>query len=750
MEFSQCMWTMMAIKLYFKNIGGVQGGDTESIYYIDNLTELAKEEDWYSSEIWEENNAWRMGFDWQFVEGENDGYPVFAEASSWENFIDTEFEGEGTKDQPYLITSAEELAGLAYLVNNGTEDYASANYLQTTNINLGSHYWKPIGFTEDYPFRGNYDGGNHTVSGLVFDETQQLSACGLFGIVGTNLNPESYEDLLPEIKNLGIVGPAITFYGVLNGAIIGGSFELPEGMAGAKLTNCYNEADLEVRGALAYVGGLFGVLEYLSISDCFNAGNITGAGASSMLCGIGMLPGIVISDIKNVNNFGDINGLQVCSLLVIDRLLNGITIENCHNYGTLSATGGIIPLFDIGNVNNDTDKTVNLTFKNCGSAGVLKFLNENCSTLPLFGGSIGTQSSTNDKNIFIENCYNTSDLTIHMTGTDSDDPCGAFFTYMGSWNITIKNCFNTGDLITNSYTGGFVGSANQITITDSYFSGNIQVSTGSYNAAGFVGNANSATIENCYFNGKIFASNASGVIAEVGDLSVANTYVFGDLVSERESTSASQMAGIALEVTGSVSLTNCFVLANLGSAQIIGGLIGLSTATNITIASSVFEGDITSQSTSTSQYYGGFIGQATNCTNLSITGSYVNADITVASADAYASGMIGSITMSDTSSPAAIDKCAVVANISTSAEGEMTNSREFYFSPNLVDSATILNSYALFNNTLTISDTTTGMDGYFAYLDNFQNGLPIPIGLYYITAYGTTTGIVDQLQNFVG
>ncbi len=735
-----------------ENIGGVQGEDTESIFFVDNIAELAKEADWYSSEIWEENNAWRMGFDWQFVEGENDGYPVFAEASSWENFVDTDFAGEGTETNPYLITSAEELAGLAYLVNNGTEDYASANYLQTTNINLGSHYWEPIGFAEDFPFMGNYDGGNHTVSGLIFDETQQLGTCGLFGIVAINQNGETIEDMLPEIKNLGITGPTITFYGMSNGAIIGGAVGSSEDI-GVKLTNCYNEADLEVRGTMAYVGGLFGSLGYLSISDCFNAGDIAGGDVMSMIFGIGMAGTGVVGDIKNVNNFGDINGLQVYGLLAIYNFQNGITIENCHNYGTLSATAAIMPLFYIGNASNASNETVNLTFKNCGNSGTLNFLNEDCFALPMLSMSMGTSNNTTDKNVLIENCYNTADLFLNVTG--SNRVCGTFFGFLDDWNVTIKNCFSTGNITSNVWVGGFIGSANQITITGSYFSGRIESfgDNGDYSGvAGLVVNANSAIIENCYFNGQLVALGAGGGLIGVAEnATVSNSYVFAQIEqTSNTGNNAFTIGGIVLNITGSATLTNNFVFANLSSTQTVGGLIGGSTASEITIENCVFEGNITVTDSTTDTYAGGFIGSATGCSNLSITGSYINTDITVATTNAYASGMIGSITMSDTSSPAAIDKCAVVANISTSAEGEMTNSREFYFSPNLVDSATILNSYALFNNSLTISDTTTGMDGYFAYLDNFQNGLPIPIGLYYITSYGTTTGIADQLQKFVG
>ncbi len=723
-----------------ENIGGVQGADTESIYYVGNITELAKEEDWYSSEIWEENNAWRMGFDWQFVEGENDGYPVFAEASSWENFVDTDFAGEGTETSPYLITSAEELAGLAYLVNNGEKKFA--HYLQTTDIDLGAHYWVPIGHItelEGMPeryFSGVYDGGGHVVKNLNYDATDTRCATytGLFAVI-IGVEDESTGLInFAEIKNLGVSGSKISTGAMYFGGVVSTAIN-------AKLSNCWNEADIE--NTASGLGGMSaGVImqgEILYISGLYNTGDISSSGAY----GVGGMLSSVLGTVDGCYNTGNIIGQgNTVALFSLELADENAVVSNCYNTGRVEGTAvGVMPISRVQS---------NLSIINCGNTG--EFVST--AQVPIFGTYVSTNGSNPERNLLIENCYNTSDLTIDLDGTSSGYPCGVFFEYMDSWNITINNCFNTGDLTSNSLTGGFIGSANQITITDSYFSGRIEAvgNNGNYSlAAGFVWTANSAIVEDCYFNGQIIALSGAGIIGEVGDLSVTNTYVFGTLAQNAVSTySTRQIGGIVANATGSATLTNNFVFANLSSTQTVGGLIGASTASEITIENCVFEGNITVTDSTSDTYAGGFIGSATGCSNLSITGSYINTDITVASTNAYASGMIGSITMSDTSSPAAIDKCAVVANISTSAEGEMTNSREFYFSPNLVDSATILNSYALFNNSLTISDTTTGMDGYFAYLDNFQNGLPIPIGLYYITAYGTTTGIVDQLQKFVG
>ncbi len=137
---------------------------------------------------------------------------------------DTVWEGNGTKSNPYKISSAAELAGLAYLVNSipmpdpkatgnkqnacsledvsdeewvGHDNHFSGKYfVLTANIDLGDHYWVPIG--NDFrgyirravrTFEGSFDGQGYTISNMVIDTTKDSTkhygkAFGLFGAVG--------------------------------------------------------------------------------------------------------------------------------------------------------------------------------------------------------------------------------------------------------------------------------------------------------------------------------------------------------------------------------------------------------------------------------------------------------------------------------------------------------------------------------------------------------------------------------------
>ncbi len=766
------------------NIGGVAGSDTAGAQYLATIADDAKNADWLTN---------TMNFDmytiWVIDQDQNDGYPILrAGVDYWLDNPDnynTTFEEEGTRSDPYLISSAADLAGLAYLVNSGTgitQDgehfYQNKYFKQTQNIDLSEHVWQPIG-TETFSFSGNYDGSGFEISGMICSSSDEYSA--LFGAV----KQQSYSIVLNDIHivnatimasrgaaGLVIHGERITIQNCsVEGQIIMPAYGISNvmGMAGGialsllngNIENCANFSSIN-----AFVhGGVIGFGSGSNVRNCINYGDFTSltsgysggiVGSSHVVLGLYGFPywNADFSTIQQYANGANIYDCVNYGDFAAGAYSGGIasvaqTISNCINYGDFAyaeESGGITAGANILEVaaRNDLVNNVNYgklsgrgvagisytiynpssgsRFENNINFGVLEVLyNGAGGTAPYTGGLIGKLRSC-ESDFSILNSFNYGDIVISSEqGLNSMD-IGGIIGYIrdNSATITLEGCGNYAQINgMNSSTSGFVAAATggSIAFIDCVNAGD--VIGGSGETGGFVGGGSSNfTLENCM---------------NIGDIS-----------------SRSKAGGVFGSVGGTVVLTSVFNLGNVSGSSDIGGLIGSSTATNITITSSVFEGNITVTDSTSDTYAGGFIGSATGCSNLSITGSYVNADITVASSNAYASGMIGSITMSDTSSPAAIDKCAVVANISTSAEGEMTNSREFYFSPNLVDSATILNSYALFNNSLTISDTTTGMDGYFAYLDNFQNGLPIPIGLYYITAYGTTTGIVDQLQKFVG
>ncbi|MCL2283836.1 MAG: hypothetical protein FWC26_11030 [Fibromonadales bacterium] len=170
----------------------------------------------------------------------------------WNGTVDTDW--YDPNDDYFLLSTAEELAGLAVLVNNGTDDFEYKTVALGENILLnnitdwndwgdsetGLNMWTPIG-KGDNSFKGIFDGGEHIVRGMYISGTNNTHQ-GLFGFShGT-------------IMDLGVEA----FY-VKGQNDIGGL----AGRSDGKIANCY--AIGKVSGSLRYIGGLVG---YGDHSNC--------------------------------------------------------------------------------------------------------------------------------------------------------------------------------------------------------------------------------------------------------------------------------------------------------------------------------------------------------------------------------------------------------------------------------------------------------------------------------------------------
>ena len=103
----------------------------------------------------------------------------------WDGTADKNLPGEGTEASPYLISTPEQLAGLAALTNVDKEDFAGKYFKLMADIYLTDFSnpdttqwkeWEPIAHTlmrwgeeTDYGyFRGHFDGDGHTVYNLYY------------------------------------------------------------------------------------------------------------------------------------------------------------------------------------------------------------------------------------------------------------------------------------------------------------------------------------------------------------------------------------------------------------------------------------------------------------------------------------------------------------------------------------------------------------------------------------------------------
>lgn len=300
------------------NIGGIGGfPESEELTYVDNSTYIADLNVQAKTKQFYSNNLTNFDFEsvWKFQDGENNGYPVFKtlddmivdQMEFWfekPEYYSTQFEGEGTQESPYLISSAQQLAGLSYLVLTQNAKYSDKYYLQTADINLAGKNFYPIGSYLILPntdnmlsFSGHYDGGGFNIYNLTqpqeaYDVTNEindyLTAYGLklkkFLINDLGLNVE-IDYLLFQMSGLfGVVAPpgigsgepqdpamrpTIKNVNVINGntrAYYAGGIA---GMAGyADIDNCYYRGSLSA----SIVGGICGSSENTNITNCVAMG----------------------------------------------------------------------------------------------------------------------------------------------------------------------------------------------------------------------------------------------------------------------------------------------------------------------------------------------------------------------------------------------------------------------------------------------------------------------------------------------
>lgn len=159
-------------------------------------------------------------------------------------------EGNGTKENPFIIDSYASLELFRDLVNEG-EDFSNQYILQTANIDLMNKEWIPIGiYGTNHYFEGIYDGGGHYVENLLIaNGASAQEKSGFFG------------SLSGIVKNFGIES------GYIEGNCAGSI--CCYGDSNCQILNCYNKAT--VVGQLR-AGGIADNLDSGCVIACVNMG----------------------------------------------------------------------------------------------------------------------------------------------------------------------------------------------------------------------------------------------------------------------------------------------------------------------------------------------------------------------------------------------------------------------------------------------------------------------------------------------
>ena len=156
-------------------------------------------------------------------------------------------------DGSYMVYNANGLMNVAELVNGGKTDI---NITLTADIDLTGKDWTPIGTDYDNSYKGTFDGGGHTITGLTVTTNDEY--VGLFG----------YLNRAGTVKNVVMEGVQIT-----SNQIYGGSIGGVVGYGWGTIENC--SVSGSVSGTV-YVGGVVGVQIGGSITGCSSSATVKG------------------------------------------------------------------------------------------------------------------------------------------------------------------------------------------------------------------------------------------------------------------------------------------------------------------------------------------------------------------------------------------------------------------------------------------------------------------------------------------
>ena len=265
--------------------------------------------------------------------------------------------GAGTQEDPWLITSKEDLIALAVFLNSGkaetfdTETAGIGNchgyyFKQTADIDLTGVSWEPIGYSGGYYFAGNYDGDGHSIKNAISTgkvDPDGYATAGIFGWVAfgsvKNLHVKNANFVATGQNNYSYVGGiAGVCYGssIINCSVVNSSLESKRNSnnncagsivsysTGGTFEKCAAENN-QVK-TMAYGGGFVG-----EVDDGYGAGNSTFTNCYVANCTV-------------ISETDDVQGTSFAGGFVGEMTDSALTVQNCYVYqATLSTEGTAVP-----------------------------------------------------------------------------------------------------------------------------------------------------------------------------------------------------------------------------------------------------------------------------------------------------------------------------------------------------------------------------------------------------------------------
>lgn len=248
----------------------------------------------------------------------------------------------------YTIENAAQLAGLAKLVNkkyffDKYVDFNGKTIRLAADIDLSEHGWEGLGgVTANYDFKGTFDGGNHTITGIYCND-ENADEQGLFGCLSsaTVKNVKIDDSIIVGRYNVGGLAGNADYSTVQNilvdRSVILGSFSIG-GVVGSEakvISNCVNYAYVS---GYCNIGGILGGPSFTIPSDdtriinCVNYGEVSGQSNY-----VGGIVGYMLGTLYNSANYGKVDGTSEVGGL-IGRLTETGKAYNNFTVGSVSGT----------------------------------------------------------------------------------------------------------------------------------------------------------------------------------------------------------------------------------------------------------------------------------------------------------------------------------------------------------------------------------------------------------------------------
>ena len=280
----------------------------------------------------------------------------------------------------YTVYNADGLMNIAELVNGGKTDI---NITLTADIDLTGKNWTPIGTDYDNSYKGTFDGGGHTITGLTFTTNDEYA--GLFG----------WLNRAGTVKNVVMEGVQITSHQIYGGSIGG-----VVGYSWGTIENC--SVSGSVSGTV-YVGGVVGAQIGGSITGCSSSatvkgtvdvGGVAGQTNSSATLTACYATGNVTIEINPAKNIagGSLVGMNAGSSLLA-----------CYATGNVTSTGSSTGKVHIGGFLGNNYTTVTACYwKNNHEQGI-GYNRESTGATKVDGSVVTWQKAVDAMNTALQN-----------------------------------------------------------------------------------------------------------------------------------------------------------------------------------------------------------------------------------------------------------------------------------------------------------------------------------------------------------